>query len=249
MSESTEFKCGARLSRRNLFRRASTGMAGSLLFSSRQSMQADTTSARVRTGPTLNPASMPKVWSLGEIQRRWQKVRERMKASNLDCLLVTYRQIEGGSDPDVQYLIASGAPTLGLCANWVVFPYDGKVTAIFPQGLANPPAIANYEQLGMELIGAKSEQERLFSPAIIESLKKLGMSQARIGVGSLVDVPRSLEGSVGYTTYDRVLKAFPQAKFESAADLLMRVKLVKSQEEIAVLDKATQVAENTGFKP
>jgi Xaa-Pro aminopeptidase len=40
-----------------------------------------------------------------------------------------------------------------------------------------------------------------------------------------------------------VRRAFPQAQFESAADILWRVKLVHSAEEIAVLEKATEVSE------
>lgn len=242
----SELKFDQGLSRRDLFRRASAGIAGSLagtLFSgSNRPAQAASTYSQRKSAPALTPESMPKAWSRGEIQRRWAKVRERMKESHLDCLLVPYRHIEGGSDPDVQYLTASGSPTPGQCANWVVFPYEGKVTALFPH-LANPPAIEKYDDLGLELIAAKSEEEQLYSPLIIDCLRNLGMTHARIGVGSLVDVWRDWEGSVNYTTYDRILKAFPQAKFESAAELLMRVKLVKSLEEIAVLERATEVSE------
>jgi Xaa-Pro aminopeptidase len=69
------------------------------------------------------------------------------------------------------------------------------------------------------------------------------MGQARIGVGFLVDVFRNGEGGVSSTTLDRVRKAFPGAQFSSAVDLLARAKFSRSAEEIAVLEKASEVSE------
>ena len=64
------------------------------------------------------------------------------------------------------------------------------------------------------------------------------MERARIGVGSLGDhVFRNTEGSIPYTTYNNILKAFPQAQFENVADMLWQVKWIHSDEEIAVFEK------------
>ena len=52
-----------------------------------------------------------------------------------------------------------------------------------------------------------------------------------------------LEGSVSSTTYDRVRKAFPQAQFENAADMLWQVKWVHSAEEIDVFEHVAAVSE------
>ena len=70
-----------------------------------------------------------------------------------------------------------------------------------------------------------------------------GLTRGRIGVGYLQDVVRLPEGGFNYTTLDRVKRANPQARFDSAAGLLLTVKLPRSAEEIGVLEKATAISE------
>ena len=74
-------------------------------------------------------------------------------------------------------------------------------------------------------------------------MKEANLAQGRIGVTNLVDSSRQTEGEVTYTTYDRILKAFPQAKFEPTSYLIDGVAALHSAEEIAVLEKSTQVGE------
>jgi Xaa-Pro aminopeptidase len=62
-------------------------------------------------------------------------------------------------------------------------------------------------------------------------------------VGRLADVLRNSEGDISFTTLDRVQQAFPRARFQSASDALVRIKLVRSAEEIAVMEKATAAGE------
>jgi Xaa-Pro aminopeptidase len=175
---------------------------------------------------------MPKKFSRDEYMRRWQKVRALMKQDRLDCLLVP---AEG---PDLAYLTGGGA-------GWVVFPYEGA-----------PIALSEREGGGQNELGIEfrpdgrppgsvpgNAEGGYWSPAIIDALDARDMSRAHIGVGNLSGVFRNEEGGVSYTTLDRVKRTFPQARFDSAADLLMRAQLVRSPEEIAVFEKATAVAE------
>ena len=234
------------LSRRDMLRGVSAGAAVSLaapaLTWSREPQSADNPT---KTPPAnrLSAASMPQGWTLDEIHRRWQSVRQRMKDAHLDCLLLP------GAEPDGRYLSASSA-------NWVVFPYDGRPAAIFAGREPLPVEILGAGSreksrdkekkdvdLGMDLRSPRTEEEGMVSPILIDVLREKGMAQAHIGVGNLQDVYRNLEGNVNYTTYDHVLKAFPQAKFTPASDLMMRAKLVRSAEEIGVFEKATQVGE------
>lgn len=69
------------------------------------------------------------------------------------------------------------------------------------------------------------------------------MERARIGVSRLDGALRNEEGDVTYTTLDKVKAAFPGARFSSASDLMMRVKLVRSREELAVMELATAAGE------
>ncbi len=242
-------------SRRDLLLGASSGIAASLAGTAlpawSRPLQASAATDRDSAKAFISPSSLPKAWSSDEFRRRWQNVRQGMKDSHFDCLIVPQHNTQAmihdrqDGDADVQYLT-------GIPAGWVVLPADGKITAISSRVgslLAEKRPIAGLVMSTMfadnspEIEVRYSNEEGLWSPAIIDCLKELKMDQARIGVGSLVDLFRNTEGSVIYTTYDRVRKAFPQAQFESAADILWRVKLVHSAEEIAVLEKATEVSE------
>jgi Xaa-Pro aminopeptidase len=254
----SKFDSNSSLSRRDLLIGASAGAAVSLAAPALAWSQAASSAgnpAKGHAASALTAASMPQGWTLDEIHRRWLSIRTLMKAAQLDCLLLP------GAEPDGRYVSASSA-------SWVVFPLDGRPAAIFPGREPLPVEILGAgagsrersseksgdksgekageksgSDLGMDLRSPRTEAEGMVSPLLADVLREKGMAQARIGVSNLQDVYRNLEGNVNYTTYDHVLKAFPQAKFVSASDLMMRVKLVRSPEEISVLEKATQVGE------
>jgi len=69
------------------------------------------------------------------------------------------------------------------------------------------------------------------------------VTAGRIGVGNLSGTMRNDEGGVSYVAMKTFTDGLPRAKFESAADLLMRVKLARGPEEIQVLKLASRVSE------
>jgi Xaa-Pro aminopeptidase len=165
---------------------------------------------------------MPKRFSQEEMSRRWTAVRAAMKEQGFDGLLVTSRP-DGGAD--MGYLTGTGAP-------YAVIAMDGKILTIGGGG-------GNLHD-GIE---TRETPNDLWSEGITAAIKELGLARGRIGVGYLVDIVRLPEGGFNYTTLDRVKRANPQARFDSAAELLLMVKLPRSAEEIAVLEKATEVSE------
>jgi Xaa-Pro aminopeptidase len=232
------------LSRRDLLHGASAGLAASLvtppLSAWSQAGPANRNSTPARPGAAITPDSLPKAWSREEIQRRWQAVRQQMKEANLDCLLVCQHHpgemiVERqDGDADIEYLTGINLPF-----KWVVFPLEGKVTAISTNQVRGTREEKLSEERGIELRVVDGP----WSASIIDSLREKNMDQARIGVTDLVDASRQSEGEVTYTTYDRVVKAFPQAKFQPASYLLDKLAAIHSEEEIAVLEKSTQVGE------
>ena len=248
----SKFDSNSSLSRRDLLLGASAGAAVSLAAPALAWSQAASSAgnpAKGHAASALTAASMPQGWTLDEIHRRWLSIRTLMKAAQLDCLLLP------GAEPDGRYVSASSA-------SWVVFPLDGRPAAIFPGREPLPVEILGAgagsrersseksgdksgekageksgSDLGMDLRSPRTEAEGMVSPLLADVLREKGMTQARIGVSNLQDVYRNLEGNVNYTTYDHVLKAFPQAKFVPASDLMMRVKLVRSPEEISRVGK------------
>lgn len=250
MTTFSSSKSSEGLSRRELLLGASSGaavaLAGTTLPAWSQPPQ-----AADQTRPSVTPASMPKAWSGDEFRRRWKNVRQGMKENHFDCLIVPQHSTQAmihdrqDGDADVQYLT-------GIPAGWVIIPAEGKITTISSRVgslLAEKRPIPGlilttlFAEKAPEIEVRFSDEEGLWSPSIIDCLKEHKMDQARIGVGSLAKLFRNTEGSVTYTTYDQVRKAFPQAQFESAVDMLWRMKLVHSAEEIEVLEKATQVSE------
>jgi Xaa-Pro aminopeptidase len=255
MTEFSGSKFSEHLSRRDLLLGASSGVAASLAVATLPArggaQQAGTPADQGSPKRSLSPGAMPKAWSSAEFRRRWQSVRQGMKENHFDCLIVPQHSSQAmihdrqDGDADVQYLA-------GIPAGWVIVPLEGKITAISNRVgslLAEKRPIPGlvlttlFAENAPDIEVRFADEEGSWSPTLIEYLKENKFDQARIGVGSLANIFRNAEGSVTYTTYDRVRKAFPQAQFESAADILWRVKLVHSAEEIAVLDKATEVSE------
>ncbi len=176
----------------------------------------------------LIPENMPKGFSLSEIRRRWKKCREWMVRYDFDALLVPMRP-EGNAD--VKWLTESGP-------NWVVFPQSGKPTAIYRYGDEDDD-IVDFMQGDIEVdIGLLNRSE-----LIINAMKKAGITSGKVGVGNLSGTLRNDEGGVSYTTLTRLQQALPRVRFESAADLLMRVKLSRGPEEIEALRLSNRIGE------
>jgi len=51
------------------------------------------------------------------------------------------------------------------------------------------------------------------------------------------------EGDIPHGTYSRIVQACPRARFENATDLLEEIRLVKSEEEIALLREAMRIGD------
>jgi Xaa-Pro aminopeptidase len=230
-------------SRRELLQGASVGIAASILPPAASSWargaQGDRGSAGAQRLAAITPDSLPKAWSVDEIHRRWAAVRQKMKEANLDCLLVCQHHPgemiseRQDGDADIEYLTGISLPF-----KWVILPIEGKVTALS----TNQVRGAREEKLSQER-GIDVRMVDVWSAGIIDAMKEANVAQGRIGVTDLVDASRQTEGEVTYTTYDRVLKAYPQAKFQPASYLVDGVAALHSPEEIAVLEKTTQVGE------
>jgi Xaa-Pro aminopeptidase len=257
---------GRGLSRRGLLQGASAGVGASMLGAlfpatsrAEQGRQHHPTLGIVK--PALD--SMPKAFSNDEFHRRWDAVRKRMKEAKLDCLIVPQHP-HGSIVLDDYYTDADVNWLCGLPAEWVILPLEGKITVIgrneFLYTLKRPlpgiimttlfadnsPDIELWDQGGGTTRrggAAQTARDGGASQPIIDVLREKKMEHARIGVGSLSGVFRNTEGSVPYTVFDNILKALPQAHFESAVDILWQVKWVHSDEEIAAFEKVAEVSE------
>jgi Xaa-Pro aminopeptidase len=216
--------------RREVLAGSSVISAGTLL-SSCATMESSSRTRNSITIPGMEqlvPENMPKGFSLNELQRRWQKCREWMRRADFDALLVPTRS-EGNAD--VKWLTESGP-------DWVVFPQQGKPTAIYRVGDEDDSFQGD---TGGEFNVMSSLLNR--TDLIIDSLKQAGITTGRVGVGNLSGTLRKDEGGVSYTSLAKLMREFPAIKFESASDLLMRIKLARGPEEIEALRMSNRVGE------
>lgn len=198
--------------------------AGVLVASSAVDSQTSNQGGRRTTVGRM--ANLQSRFSTAERDRRWSRVRQMMRRDGFDAL-ITPAGDNAEAAADSRYLTQRNG--------WVVFPLDGSPTLVVDRRDPLDPD---------EWVGdVRVAGDGLWSPKILEALRDAKMQTARIGVGRLVEAPRNLEGDVSFTTLDRLKRGLPQSQFDSATDQLLRIKLVRSDEEITLLQQVTLASE------
>ena len=175
-------------------------------------------------------------FSLAERDRRWQAVRELMRAQNLD-VIVTPQNSGHSADyqANTRYLTHCGGGEPDLAA---VFPLEGQVTAIATSAAPRWPTVQDW-------VSEVREARRNYGRAIVKRLKELNVERGRIGITGLGEVEgtRTPEGTIFYGTWKQIREAFPHAELIDATKILDEVRYIKSQEEIDVLTKSMEIIE------
>jgi Xaa-Pro dipeptidase len=183
----------------------------------------------------LAEVNLPR-FSLAERDRRYRTVRDQMAARGLDCLVIPHN---GGDwdnyQSDVRYLTGIGGHCTGAAA---VFSIEGAPIAVIrdPQRLAWWKRAQNW----VEDTRGKTGQ---WSEALVQAVRDLGHERGRIGVVGLQDVLRDPEGTVSYTEWVRTTGQLPEAKFEDATVMMQDVRMQKSPEEVAFVERAAEIAD------
>jgi Xaa-Pro aminopeptidase len=184
---------------------------------------------------SLVPNEVPRpIFSLAERDRRWSAVRQAMDREGLDALIAPATQEVG----DSLYLTQIGGRTREA---WVIFPRDPnkEVLALIESNRVKTFWLERQSWLednNFRIASAK------LSESLVQSIKELGFDKGRSGVAQLTGIRFDPEGLVPFTTFDRLRNALPQATFV-ATDLLHRLRMVKSQEEIDVIRRIVAVNE------
>jgi Xaa-Pro aminopeptidase len=168
--------------------------------------------------------------SAQELERRWKEVRIRMKEEGIDFLVMQNdNEWLGGY---VKWF--TDIPARNAQPHTVIFPVDDEMTTIThggkPPGDMGPPA--------WTLRGVK---KRLTAP-YFRSVMYTHTYDAELAVESLRVKKKAKIGIVGKGTisaafYEHLQKNLPGAAFVDAADLVDRIKAIKSDEEISLIRK------------
>lgn len=169
--------------------------------------------------------------SLEEFHQRVRSIRDRMKARDLQALLI-YSQKRGhvtylsGYRPN--YHTNSAVVALPLDrdpAMWIKFPFD----------LARAQAMSWFDDIRPSI--SEDAGKMLSGPA--ERIRSLGLDRSRVG---LVASDLAVD-EMGISLYEALRAELPNARLEPASDLLNDLRLIKSQSEIGALRAAAQLAD------
>lgn len=177
-------------------------------------------------------------FSLAERDRRWARVRTLMANEGIDALFVApntgfFDQFQA----NLRYLTGLGGNNCQLAA---IFPAAGEVTAITSPDVDRSIWLERADWVtDIRAIGSGWGYVQM----AIERLKELGLTRARIGLPGLAGNTRYPEGVFSHGMYELLRNALPDAELVNANPLLERARFVKSDEEIAFVQRAVGLAE------
>jgi Xaa-Pro dipeptidase len=161
------------------------------------------------TGPRL---------SLAERDRRYAAIREQLRARGADCLIVT------GSD---LFYLTNHLP--------------GEQVGLLPTNGDAPPTV---QLNGRHLVDISPQvlleaqdwvsDVRATGNPMVERITELGLERGTIGLTRT----RAGIGGLGHGFYTELQSTFPQARLVDVSDVLVNLRTIKSDEEIALIDRA-----------
>ncbi len=203
-------------------------------------MDQQATSAGVQDAPRrAQIGHLPCVFSLAERERRYARVREMMAQRGFDAIIAPCNTGHNEAfQADVRYLTQIGGFANEAC---VFFPSSGEPTAWVRADSQPPEWWLDMQDWLHDVRGS----DCTWSENFITSIREHGLEESTIGVVGIGGTPRSPDGMILHVTMTRLQNAFPRARFESATEAMVEVRLVKSAEEIAALERATEIAEQS----
>lgn len=176
-------------------------------------------------------ANLPQL-SLAERERRWRGIRTEMTLRELDCLLLWNNDdLFGLASANFRYVTSLRGSGVAL------FPREGE--PIVWTGLSSiTSAYLKGVQSWLQDIrpGAKADDIAL-------ALEERGWEWGNIGIvgfGSMNS--RMASELVPYRPFVRLQEALPEANFSNESALLERLRMIKSPEEVVLLEKAAELA-------
>jgi creatinase len=168
-------------------------------------------------------------FSRKEFERRHQLVRSAMKEKKLDCLVIYGAYSYAGTDSGQVNLVYL-SNYAGINHSYLVFPSNESPTLFICHALHVPNArdisvIEDVRAGGMDLIEALGQR-----------LQELGLQKGSIGIVGPLPSWWSHTLPVEHDHYLKQL--FPQAAFQVVSQWYENLRLVKSEEEIKLLEKA-----------
>jgi Xaa-Pro aminopeptidase len=175
----------------------------------------------------------PPVLSLRERDRRWQRVRDLMRAHELECLIVGgYR----GRERYECYI------TDDYVEGAVIFPLGGEPTALTWTGLRISRAWESFRRGEQPWVA--DLRLGVTGPALADVIREKGLDRGRIGiVGVDARSPTEPEGYLPARVWTSLLDALSGATIVDVSMAFAELVLVKGEEELALVRYAARIGE------
>ncbi len=180
---------------------------------------------------------LPFTFSLTERDRRYRQVRAQMAALGLDALIIPCNTGHNEAyQADVRYLTQVGGFATEVA---LFFPIEGEPTC-FLRGDKQRTAWWRTMQDWVQDI---RPSDCAWSEGFDSVMRERSMATGCLGVVGIGGTYRSPDGLILHGTLAHLQSSFPQAKFVDATEMMLEIRLIKSEEEIAALQRATEIAE------
>lgn len=186
----------------------------------------------MKEGEKHHASNVPRL-SLEERSRRWLAIRKSMAVHGLGCLLLVGNdRFWGLGMANMRYITHIGSQMAALA----VFPVEGEpVVWTGPPHMNIPTSIYCHNQDWV-----KDIRVDLGPGPVVDYLREQKYDRGAIG---LVGFGSSLVGDIiPHAIYDYFQKELPNARIVDATHLLEQLRMVKSSEEIRMLEKAGELA-------
>ena len=169
-------------------------------------------------------------FSKEDIEKRHGRAREMMAAKGLDALLVT-------NEENFQYFTgATGSLALHYSSTRpavLVFPLVGESVAIVGAMIVDTIHISTY------VSEARGYTDVLFFPVnmVVDAIRGLGPKVKRVGV----ELGMEQRMGVPVGDYLHLVADLPDVSFEDAADIFVKLRMVKTPEEVEYMRQAAAI--------
>ncbi|HVV61940.1 MAG TPA: M24 family metallopeptidase [Pseudolabrys sp.] len=175
--------------------------------------------------------------STAELERRWRATRAAMENAKIDVLLMQNNNDHMGGY--VRWF--TDMPATNGYPNTVIFPRDGEMTVVCQGPFGGGEATAQDDQTqggqiwrGVRQIlttpsYASAHYTKEYDPELAAKALK-PFAKATIGILGTYQM--------SYATLDYIKRAFPDARFVDASDMVDRIKVIKSAEEMELVKRA-----------
>ena len=173
--------------------------------------------------------------SIKERDRRWQMIRDAMKTEKLDCLVIWGSNgVQDNQVANVRYVTGIGG---GGEQAFVVFPLDSEPTC-YVWGVTK----LGWWPKAQNWITDIQARNPTFAASVVKRVKELGFEKRTIGIVGLAGL-RDRDGTMLYEVYSQILRGLPDANLVNATPLIETIRLIKSDEEIQMLERASGIGD------